>query len=113
MWRDRPPTNNSSRRYEILPPRLFNDQQPIPEDLLVETLLELEKRFGAVSAETQIIRGLWVHQGQSYRDELVRVFVDVPDTPETQLFFREFKERLKERFRQIDIWMTSHLIEII
>jgi hypothetical protein len=85
----------------------------VPDELLVETLLELERQFGAVSSETQIIRGLWTHQGQSYRDDLVRVFVDAPHTPETQQFFREFKERLKARFRQIDIWMTSHSIEVL
>jgi hypothetical protein len=105
--------SNSFRRYEILLPRQFNDQKSIPEELLIETLLELEQRFGSVSSETQIIRGLWTHQGQSYRDELARVFVDVPDTPETRQFFLEFKERLKVRFRQLDIWMTSHPIEII
>jgi hypothetical protein len=37
----------------------------------------------------------------------------LPDTTETQQFFREFKERLKVRFRQIDIWETSHTIDII
>lgn len=105
--------SNSFRRYEILLPRRFNDQQPMPEELLVDTLLELEQRFGAVSSETQIIRGLWHHQGQSYRDELVRVFVDVPDTAEIRQFFQQFKERLKTRFRQIDIWMTSYPIEIL
>lgn len=105
--------SNSFRRYEILLPRQFNDRQSIPEELLVETLMELERRFGAVSSETQIIRGLWTHQGQSYRDELARVFIDVPDTAETQQFFREFKEHLKARFRQIDIWMTSHPIDVI
>jgi hypothetical protein len=105
--------SNSFRRYEILLPRQFNDQQPIPEELLVETVLELEQRFGSVSAETQIIRGLWTHQGQSYRDELARVFIDVPDTAETQQFFRQFKEHLKARFRQLDIWMTSHPIDLI
>jgi hypothetical protein len=81
--------------------------------LLVGTVLELEQRFGSVSAETQIIRGLWTRQGQSYRDELVRMFVDVADTPETRQFFLEFKERLKVRFRQLDIWMTSHAIDIL
>jgi hypothetical protein len=105
--------SNSFRRYEILLPRQFNDRRSIPEELLVETLLELEQHFGSVSSETQIIRGLWTHQGQSYRDELSRVFIDVPDTAETQQFFREFKERLKERFRQIDIWMTSHPIDVV
>lgn len=51
----------------------------------------------------QIIRGLWEHQGQTYRDELIRIFVDVDDTPGDRRFFEEFKERLKTRFRQIDI----------
>jgi hypothetical protein len=105
--------SKSYRRYEILLPRRFNDQQPVPDELVVETLLELEQRFGAVSSETQIIRGLWQHEGQSYRDELVRVFVDVPDTPENRQFFEEYKERLKARFRQLDIWMTTYLIEVL
>lgn len=105
--------SKSYRRYELLLPRRFNDQQPVPDELVVETLLELEQRFGAVSSETQIIRGLWQHEGQSYRDELVRVFVDVPDTPENRQFFEEYKERLKARFRQLDIWMTTYLIEVL
>jgi hypothetical protein len=105
--------SKSYRRYEILLPRRFNDQQPVPEELIVETLLELEQRFGAVSSETQIIRGLWQHEGQSYRDDLVRVFVDVPDTPENRQFFEAYKERLKTRFRQLDIWMTTYLIEVL
>jgi hypothetical protein len=87
--------SKSYRRFEMLLPRRFNDQQAVPDDSVVETLLELEQRFGAVSSETQIIRGLWQHEGQSYRDDLVRVFVDVPDTPENRQFFGEYKERLK------------------
>jgi hypothetical protein len=105
--------SKSFRRYEILLPRRFNDQQPVPDDLIAESLLELEGRFGAVSAETQIIRGFWRHEEQSYRDDLVRVFVDVPDTPENHRFFVEYKERLKTRFRQLDIWMTTYVIEVL
>ena len=44
-------------------------------------------------------------------DELIRIFVDVADTPENQQFFRDLKERLKERFQQVDIRMTTYLIE--
>jgi hypothetical protein len=105
--------SKSSRRYEILLPRWFNDQEPVPDELVADTLLELRGQFGAVSSETQIIRGLWEHADQSYCDELVRVFVDVPDTPEMERFFREFKEQLKVRFRQIDIWITSYPIKVI
>jgi hypothetical protein len=75
------------RRFEILLPLAFNDGRPVPNELIVETLLELEQRFGAVSSETQTIQGLWQHQGQSYRDNLSRVFVDVPDAPEASSFF--------------------------
>ena len=69
------------RRYELLLPLRFNEGQPVPDSLIADTLVELEQQFGAVSSETQIIRGQWQYQGQSYRDELVRIFVDVPDTP--------------------------------
>jgi hypothetical protein len=47
------------RRFEILLPQRFNDGQTIPDELFAETLLELRQQFGAVSSETQIIRGIW------------------------------------------------------
>ncbi len=105
--------SRSLRRYEVLLPLRFNSGQPVPDDLIAETLLELEQQFGAVSSETQIIRGLWRHEGEPYRDDLVRVFVDVADEPEHRRFFFEFKERLKARFQQIDIWLTTYPIEVL
>ncbi len=101
------------RRYEILLPLRFNDGQPVPDDVVAETLLDLEQHFGAVSAETQTIRGVWRHEGESYRDDLIRVFVDVADDPGHRQFFLEFKERLKVQFRQLDIWMTTYPIEVL
>jgi hypothetical protein len=59
----------------MLLPLRFNDGQPVPDDVIADILLELERRFGAVSSETQTIQGLWRHQGQLYRDALVRVFL--------------------------------------
>lgn len=104
--------SNLQRRFEILLPRQFNNGQPVPDELVAETVWELRQRFEAVSSETQIIRGLWQHAGQSYRDELLRVFVDVADIPENHQFFHEFKEKLKTRFQQIDIRITTYLVEI-
>ena len=104
---------SASRRSEILLPLRFNDGQPVPDESVGETLLELRRQFGAVSWETQTVRGLWQHQGRIYRDDSVRVWVDVADTPENRGFFQEFKERLKTRFQQIDIWMTTYLIEVV
>lgn len=101
------------RRYEILLPRQFNDGRPVPDHLVSDTLQELESRFGAVSWETQIIRGSWQHQGEPYHDDLFRVFVDVDDSPANREFFRGFKEQLKARFQQMDIWMTTYPIEAV
>lgn len=101
------------RRYEILLPSKFNDGRAIPQELIAETLLELEREFEAVSCETQIIHGIWRHEGKTYRDALARVFVDVSDTPENRQFFVQYKEKLKQRFQQLDIWLTTHPIEIV
>jgi hypothetical protein len=81
--------------------------------LVTETLVQLREKFGAASSETQIIRGQWQYQGVTYRDELVRVFADVEDTPENRQFFINFKTRLKSRFEQIDLWLTSHPIDVL
>jgi hypothetical protein len=103
--------STSFRRYEILLPLLFNDGQPVPYELVGTTLVELRARFGAVSWETQIIEGQWQHENQVYQDKLARIFVDVPDEPTHRQFFLEFKEKLKTRFKQLDIWMTTHPVE--
>lgn len=99
------------RRFELLLPLRFNDGQPVPDALIADALSELEERFGAVSCETQTIRGFWQLEGQSYRDDLVRVFVDVPDAPAHREFFLRFKEHLKSQFQQLDIWLVTYLIE--
>jgi hypothetical protein len=78
-----------------------------------ETVQELRQRFGAVSSETQTIKGQWQHEGQVYQDDSMRVFADVPDLPENRQFFVEFKERLKARFQQLDIWITSHPVDVL
>ena len=101
------------RRYEMLLPLRFNDGSPVPDELIADTLVELEQRFGAVSCETQTTRGFWRHEGESYRDELVRVYLDVQDVPENRKFFSQFKEPLKARFRQIDIWLTTYSLDVI
>lgn len=103
----------SFRRYELLLPLKFNDDQPVPESVMTVTLLELQDRFGATSSETQTIRGTWSHLGQVYRDDLVRLFVDVEDTPAAREFFEGFKEQLKQRFQQLDIWITSYPIDVL
>jgi hypothetical protein len=37
----------------------------------------------------------------------------VPDSPENLQFFRDFKQLLKMRFEQLEIWMTTYRIEVV
>ncbi len=102
-----------SRRYEILLPLQFNDGTPVPDVLIGEVLGEPRRRFGAVTWEPQPIRGAWEHGGEVFRDDLMRVIVGVPDTATNRQHFLELKGDLKARFRQIDIWMTTHLVDVV
>lgn len=101
------------RRFEILLPLRFNDGRYVPDELIGNTLLELRQQFGAVSCETQTIRGMWTHEADVYRDDLFRVFVDTDDSPAALEFFVELKERLKKDFEQVDIWMATYPIEVL
>jgi hypothetical protein len=101
------------RRYEVLLPARYNDGARIPKALLAQTILELEERFGAVSCETQVIHGRWRSGTLKFRDDLIRVFVDVEQDAEVREFFREFKERVKGRFQQEEIWLIHYAIELI
>ena len=79
------------RRYEVLLPLRFNDGLSVPDEVVADTLIELEIRFGAVSCETQTIRGYWRHEDASYRDDLIRVFVDVADEPRASPILSRFQ----------------------
>ncbi len=105
--------NPSFRRFEILLPLQFNDGSPVPDELIADTILELREKFGAVSCESQTIHGVWAHEAEVYRDELIRVFVDTQETIANRDFFQQFKSQLKQRFEQLDIWMTTYPIEVL
>ena len=44
---------------------------------------------------------------------MIRVFVDVEQDPEVRQYFREFKERVKTRFQQEEIWLIHYAIELM
>lgn len=100
-------------RFEILLPLRFNDGRPVPTELIAQTISELEDKFGAATWETQVLHGRWRHGGTTYDDELIRVFVDTKDAPENRSFFVSYKQTLKTRFNQLDIWLTVHPIETL
>lgn len=100
------------RRFEALLPLQFNDGRDVPAEWLAEAVLEIVDHFGAASYETQKVEGHWRHGGAIYRDDLVRIIVDIPDTINNRRWMREFKLRWKERLEQVELWMVSYRIEI-
>ena len=86
---------------------------PCPRPCWPKPFAELRSRFGTASWETQVVHGSWEHEGATFRDNLTRFFVDVPDLPEHRAFFKDFKQTLKQRFKQVDVWITSHLVDVI
>jgi hypothetical protein len=104
--------SNSWRRFEVLLPLSFNTGQPIPEFWIAEAVLELVDHFGAASYETQKVEGHWRNTGILYRDDLVRLVIDVPDSPENREWMKLFKLRWKTRLNQIELWMVSYVIDI-
>ena len=104
--------SNKWRRFEVLLPLQFNDGRAIPADWLADALLEIVDFFGAASYETQRVEGHWSHEGILYRDDLVRLVVDVPDLKKNREWMKRFKQRWKQKLEQLELWMVSYRIEI-
>jgi len=100
-------------RFEILLPLFYNDGRPIEPEKFLATDDDLVQVFGATSTDQVTVRGKWKYQSTVYSDQLIRVRVDVEDSPENQEAMRALKETLKARFEQLDIWITAHRIDII
>ena len=101
------------RRYEILLPLRHNDGREVSGELFEQTREELIAQFGAVSFLPYTVLGIWIHEGARYEDELLRLVVDVDDTPENQQFFAGYKPTLLERFEQIEIYIVSYPVDIL
>ena len=101
------------RRHEILLPLPHNDGREVPPGLFDLTRRELVAQFGAVSFYSHSLLGIWMHEGDLFEHELVRVVVDVDDTPEHRHFFAGFKRVLLERLDQIEICIASHSIDVL
>jgi hypothetical protein len=100
-------------RFEILLPLFYNDGRAIEREKFLQTDDELVQLVGATSTDTVTVRGRWLYQSTVYQDQLIRVRLDLQDTPENWQAVRDFKATLKTRFDQLDIWITAHRIEVV
>jgi len=80
--------------------------------LLAEAVLEVVDHFGAVTYETQKVEGHWRHEGIVYKDNLVKLIVDVPDNTTARRWMKAYKERWRKRLKQLELWLISFPIQL-
>ncbi|MGA7240245.1 MAG: hypothetical protein WBY44_31465 [Bryobacteraceae bacterium] len=68
-------------------------------------------RFGAASYETQKLEDHWRHGSVLYRDNLVKLVVDVHDTAANREWMRKFSA-LEGPFEQLDLWLVSYRVDV-
>ena len=90
----------------------YNDGSAIEAEKFDQTADELCDRFGGVTQDTVRVTGTCKYRGTRYRDLLYRIRIDTTERSARE-FLRANKENWKERFQQIDIWITSHKIDVI
>ena len=101
-------------RYEILLPRRYNDGSAIEPEKLLLVRQELFERFGALTVDPHPLEGIWTQAGVTFEDVLLKYVVDVSDdTADVQAFFCQYKEVLKDRLRQFDIWIVAYPIRVV
>ena len=100
-------------RFELLLPLYYNDGRSIEQEKFLQTDEELVAQFGATSTDAVLVSGRWMYQSTLYEDKLIRMRVDGEDLPAHWEFFRAYKEVLKQRFEQEDIWSTAYRIDVI
>jgi hypothetical protein len=91
----------------------YNDGSRIEKEKFLVTNEELVEKFGATTTDSAKIVGRWIYLNHPYEDKLIRITIDIPEAENSDTFFRQYKEVLKKRFKQIDIWISSYTIEII
>ena len=84
----------SFRRYEIILPTRYNDGTAVEPEKFLLTNRELSTQFGAASFVPQPLHGAWIHQGQWFEEDNVRLFADVEDTAENSSFFVRPNDKL-------------------
>ena len=96
----------------MLLPNQFNDGRDVPAEWLADAVLEVVEHFGAASYETQRVEVHWRQSGVTYRDNLVRLVVDVPDTAANRRWMKAFKQRWKAKLEQLELWLVSYVITV-
>lgn len=102
--------------YNIFLPAYYNDGKEIEAGKFETTREELVKEFGGLTAfskPTYTIQGFWRFGDLLYSEEvrIFRVFSKNVNTART--FFEVSKKKLRQRFKQKEIFITETDLELL
>lgn len=100
-------------RVHLLIPLYYNpDKQgyrvPIEPERIHATKEEVTRRFGGFTSTTLYNEGKWISKktGKEQEDITKTFYIDLEPSPENIKWLLEYKEKLKERFKQEEVYMT-------
>lgn len=93
----------------------YNDGEEIESNKIVRVWDELADTFGGITVSplSAPYQGRWKYGGVEYIDEIIKIEIVTTNDRAAKKFLKEFKERLKESLRQVDILITTHGIQVI
>ena len=95
------------RKYEIHLPLSYEDGKPIEREKIKRACAELVTAFGSFVVPR---RRAWKYDGVKYV-EIMKIEILLVEDKIPKKLLKDFKERLKESFRQTDILITTHRIQ--
>jgi hypothetical protein len=90
-----------------------NRGRRVSPEVFEQTWDELATRFGGISGAPELFRGAWIDGGIRFEEEMRRLTVDVANTAANQRFFARCKATLRKRFKQVEIYIVSYLVDIV
>jgi hypothetical protein len=104
-------------RYEIYLPLTYNDGRDIEGAKFVDTEIELFARFHGLTAmqrdSATALRGLWEEAGRIFEDRIIVLTIYADAASDAYEFLKGYKERLKQRFEQLEILIAAHPLELL
>ena len=98
-------------RIEVLLPLFDNDGKPIEESKFLETSKELAAKFRGCTALTPA-EGLWMNKDSVTSEDVNSGFyVVAPYIEDSINYFESYKDTLKYRFRQEEIFVTYYPVK--
>jgi hypothetical protein len=105
--------HNKYVRFEVKTILEFNDGTDVPDEMLEEQKRELLQLFDGVSWDLQPRGGAWKDRGTEYRNTHLNLTVDAPNTEHNRRIMLQFKERWRQRLGQVELYVTTSIVEIM